>query len=371
MSLRRTTLKLITFCNALLLTTGAYAGLYGFDNIHPYTQEEELLNIVVPPRTIINYRNALRENIIGLAHYAQATNPDFQIMVHEGQDLLSKSLWEYHLEGYLKARNDGQDVSDPSFLLNLKQTSPEFEPIVGSASAEYLRSIDAIAVNNSLCSNLSVSPIISQEHIKLFSIDECPNEKIFDKAISKSLQENIPLYAFINKETAFKKIVAQPIIKENAKNIFNLKSAQNISFLLKDDLYADKQDFIDAVRNSNYDVVVISPYFRNKTPFTPEEVNAMKYKKNGTRRQLLARFNITEALDNAYYWQPGWKIGTPNWLVRPSFSEEHGIITRFWTQEWKEHMAHYFISLIKTGYDGAFLTGLENHRYFEKQTPLE
>ena len=354
-----------------MLASSAYAGLYGFDNIHPYTKEEQLLSMKVPPRSIINYRNLLRENIIGLAHYAKANNPDFQIMVHEGQDLLTKSLWEYHLEGYIKARNEGQNVEDPSFLLNLKQTSPEFDPIIGTTSAEYLRSIDAITVNNYFCTKRAISPIITQEGLKLFSIDYCPNEQALDKAISASLKTQTPLYAFINKDTAFKKITAQPIIKESAKNIFNLKSAQNISFLLKDDLYADKQDFIDAVRASNYDVVVIEPYFRNKFPFTPEEVNSMKYKKNGTRRQILARFSVTEAQDNAFYWQAGWKIGSPDWLLRPSFSDEHSIITRYWVPEWKGYMSRYFRGLIETGYDGAFLTGLENHRYFEKLTPLE
>ena len=369
--LLRRTLKTILLCSALMASSSAYAGLYGFDSIHPYTKEEQLLNMNVPPRSIMNYRNLLRENIIGLAHYAKANNPEFQIMVHEGQDLLTKSLWEYHLEGYIKARNEGQDVDDPSFLLNLKQTSPEFEPIVGSASAEYLRSIDAIAVNNYFCSSREVSPIIKQENIKLFSIDNCQNEKSFDQAISASLKAKVPFYAFINQDMAFKKIVAQPIIKESAQNIFDLKSAQNISFLLKDDLYADKQDFIDAVRASNYDVVVIEPYFRNKVPFTPDEINSMKYKKNGARRQILARFSTTEAKDTAFYWQPGWKIGSPDWLLRPSFSDGHGIITRYWAPEWKEYMSRYFRGLIQSGYDGAFLTGLENHRYFEKMTPLE
>ncbi len=34
-------------------------------------------------------------------------------------------------------------------------------------------------------------------------------------------------------------------------------------------------------------------------------------------------------------------------------------------------MSRYFQGVIKSGYDGAFLTGLENHRYFENLTPLE
>ena len=103
---------------ALVFPISAHAGLYGFDEAHPYTPEEKLLSIDVPPHSIKNYRDLLRENVIALSNYAKANRPDFQIMVHEGQDLLTRSLWEYHLDGYLKARNNGEDVSDPSFLLN-------------------------------------------------------------------------------------------------------------------------------------------------------------------------------------------------------------------------------------------------------------
>mgnify|MGYP000000839527 FL=1 len=356
---------------ALVFPISAHAGLYGFDEAHPYTPEEKLLSIDVPPHSIKNYRDLLRENVIALSNYAKANRPDFQIMVHEGQDLLTRSLWEYHLDGYLKARNNGEDVSDPSFLLNLKQTSPEFEPLVGGRSAEYLKSIDAVVVNNHFCQKLPLNPVIVQNGIKAFSVDLCPDGRTFDRAISASLKEKIPFYGFLSSNKAFRKIAAQPIIKENAENIFDLKSAQNISFLLKDNLYADKNDFIEAVRASNYDVVVIEPYFRQRQPFTPEEINAMKYKKNGTRRQLLARFSVTEAKDTDYYWNNSWKIGSPDWLVRASFVEPRGVITRYWDNEWKNYMSRYFQGIIKSGYDGAFLTGLENHRYFENLTPLE
>ena len=82
---------------ALVFPISAHAGLYGFDEAHPYTPEEKLLSIDVPPHSIKNYRDLLRENVIALSNYAKANRPDFQIMVHEGQDLLTRSLWEYHL----------------------------------------------------------------------------------------------------------------------------------------------------------------------------------------------------------------------------------------------------------------------------------
>lgn len=360
-----------SFLTALTFSVSAQAGLYGFDEVHPLTREEKLLSIEIPPRSIINYRDKLRENVITLSNYAKSRHPGFQIIVHGGQDLLTRSLWEFHLDGYLKARNSGQNVEDPAFLSYLKQTSPEFEPLVGGRSAEYLQSIDAIAVNNHYCGQTTISPLIEQNKLRLVSIDYCPSGKTYDTAITTSVKDKALLYAFLHPDKAFKKVAAQPIINENAENIFDVRSAKNISFLLNDELYADKNDFIEAVRASNYDIIVIEPYFHDRHPFTPQDINAMQYKKNGTRRQLLARFSVSEVKDTDYYWQNSWKIGTPNWLVRASFTEPHGVITRYWNDTWKNYMSRYFQGVVNSGYDGAFLTGLENHRYFEKQTPLE
>lgn len=37
---------------ALVFPISAHAGLYGFDEAHPYTPEEKLLSIDVPPHSI-------------------------------------------------------------------------------------------------------------------------------------------------------------------------------------------------------------------------------------------------------------------------------------------------------------------------------
>ncbi len=368
-SLKKSTLT--GLFTALVFSTSAYAGLYGFDEFTPYTQEEKLLNMEVPPHSIMNYRDLMRENVISLSNYARSHRPDFQIMVHEGQDLLTHSLWEYHLEGYIRARNSGQNVEDASFLLNLKQTSPAYEPVVSGRAAEYVKSINSVAVNNHYCGNIQSNPTITDNNLKLVSIDHCANGKAYDQAVIDSIKNKSLLYAFLHQDKAFRKITAQPIINENAKNIFDLNSAQNISFLLYDTLYDNKNDFIEAVRASNYDVVVIEPYFRGTEPFTPEDVNAMQYKKNGAKRLLLAQFSVSEAKNTDYYWNNRWKIGSPEWLIRSSFTSPNSVITQYWNDQWKTYMARYFKGVVASGYDGAFLTGLENHQYFERLTPLE
>ena len=156
----------------------------------------------------------------------------------------------------------------------------------------------------------------------------------------------------------------------SVKNIENLNLAKNINFLLDSSKYHNKFDFINEIRNSNFDIIVISPFFK-KEPFTKDEIFSLKFKKNGTQRKIIAQLNISETNENEFYWNENWRVGSPSWLKRLSFVEDESIIVEYWNPEWKNILSHYFKFIVDLGFDGAFLTGLDNHQYFEKQTPLE
>lgn len=366
MSLRKN-LILTGFLSALVFSASAYAGLYGFTTANPYTYEEQILDIKIAPKHIVNYRKAMRDNIISLADFAKAENKSFEIIVHEGEELLHKSLWEYHLDGYNEARNKGINADDPVFLAHLKQLSPEHDFVAG----QYQRKLSGIVINNRFCSARKLSPHIKETDLKIISIDACADESSLDEAMMNSVGLNNLLYVFVKPDTAFQKIKKQPIINENARNIFSLKEASNITFLIDDSRYSDKERFLRDIRDSNYDIVVINPFFKHKSPFSKEEIDSLKFKKNGAKRLMFAKMNISEADNDDYYWQDNWQIGKPEWLIRPSFTDKNSVITEYWHEDWKKVMGLYFKGIVDSGYDGAFLTGLENHTYFEKQTPLE
>lgn len=356
---------------ALVFSTSAFAGLDGFTKAHPLTQEEKILDMTTPPYTILNYRDLMRHNINMLAEFARKHNPDFQIILHEGGELLTKSLWEYHLEGYEKARAHGIDTSDPSFLAQLKQMGITDKYTPGSKAAAFRKNINAVAYNNLYCSPRKLDREIKKTGLKLISVSRCPDINTFDKAAELSVKDDILLYAFLQPSQAFKHILNQPIINENSHNVFKVNEAANISLLIDDSTYKNKASMIKDIRNSNYDIVIINPLFHEKEPFSAEEVNSLKYKKNGARRLIIAEHNISEAVSGAYYWHTGWEIDNPSWLRRLSFANPNGIITEYWNINWQRIMSEYFKSIVMINYDGAFFTGVNNFRYFEKLTPLE
>lgn len=356
---------------SLAFITNASAGLYGFSTANPYTREEKILKIDVPPHRVTNYREAMRRNIEMLSNYADLQNKDFQIVIHEGSELLNKSLWEYHLTGYNEAREKGPDAKDPSFLYRLINQSDNHIDVIGNPAPYYLRNLTGIVINNLYCSERNIHPAVLNSSLKIISLDYCPQTADFEQAIVDSVSENVLEHAFRDKNQAFNNIDNQLLINENAKNIFKLADAKNILVLEDDSKYKDKYDLIKNLRDTNFDVIFISPMFHQKTPYSKEEIDSLKFKKNGTTRLVFAIMDISEANPAAYYWNKNWKIGKPEWLRRRSFINSETIITEYWNQEWEKIISRHFKSIIDSGYNGAFLTGLQNHRYFEQQLPLE
>lgn len=369
LSLRVKLYVIIIILTALVFTSNANAGLYGFNHYNPYTKEERVLNLKEVPKHIRNYRAAMRNNLLMLIRFAKEKKPDFKIVVHEGEDLLTKSMWEYSREGYNRARFS-DNVEDDYFLFHHNYFA--IEPTLDTPAYEYLHSLDAIILNDIYCGeNFPVNPIIKNHHLDLISIEYCANEDSLNEAKISAIADGRSIYAFTSLDDAFKGIGDYSMINDSSKNIYNIGDAQNILILNDDTLYSSAEELANDISKTNYDIVIIKPLFKYRKRFSSLDLQKMRFKKNGTKRLLLAEFNVSEANPQEYYWNIKWKPGAPDWLVRQSFSNSDSIITRYWELEWRKIISRYFKDILNEGFDGVFFTGLENHQYFEQQNPLE
>ena len=355
---------------AVVMTAGkvARADMFGFTNYNPYTKEERNSSLKEVPLYLKNYRADMRSNLMMLIRYAKQQNHDFKILVHEGQDLLNKSLWEYSREGYNRARKF-IDAEDDYFLFH--QDYLDKEPKRGTLAYQYLNSIDAVVLNNLYCGKGEVSKIAKKHGLDLISIEYCADEEALNEAYVGAYVDNRSIYAFTDLQKAFKTIDRYESINDSSKNIYDIKEAQNILIINDDSLYDTQEKMVDDLSKTNYDIIVIKPLFAYKERFSLANLNKLHFKKNGSKRLLIAEFNVSEASPKEYYWQNDWKIGSPDWLVRRSFSSKDGIITKFWRLEWKKIISRYFRDVLNEGFDGVLFTGVENYDYFEQQNPLE
>ncbi|MDO5133064.1 MAG: hypothetical protein Q4D81_08785 [Eubacteriales bacterium] len=75
---------------------------------------------------------------------------------------------------------------------------------------------------------------------------------------------------------------------------------------------AGRETWLETLRNSDYDVIYIDSFYNHRarpedqTPLTKEEVESLKYKPDGGRRQVIAYLSIGSAEQNRWYCQDDW-----------------------------------------------------------------
>ncbi len=365
----RNTLKIFT---ALLIGAAsikvAAAGLYGFHHYNPYTDSERILDFQEVPQSIPNYRSLMRDNLLMLIRYGKEQKPDFQIIAHEGQDLLTKSLWEYEREGYNQARHN-ENAEDKSFLFN--DDFVEKEPLKHTPAYEYLHSVDAVVLNNFYCGNNKENRIVAKHNLGKITIEQCNDEDALASAYINAMIDKKISYVFTDIDKAFNNTDEHNDLNDSSANIYTIDDAQNILFLTDITNYKDKDALIEALAKTNYDIIVIPALYDSGSIFSAADIERIRFKHNGAKRLLIATLNVSEASPEDYFWDKDWKQNHPEWLVRKSFSTEDAYITQYWHPQWQEIISRYFRDIIRTGFDGVFFTGVENYKYFERQTPLE
>ena len=207
--------------------------------------------------------------------------------------------------------------------------------------------------------------------LSIITIEHCPDIDSLELARINSALEKKSSYFFISDNDAFNNIDDHININDSSQNIFKVKDAQNILILNDTSKFNSQEDFVKTLLKTNYDIIIIKPLFNNVERYSQEDLQKLHFKKNGSKRLLLAEFNVSEASPGEYYWHKDWKTGSPDWLVRKSFDNENNIITEYWNPEWKQIISRHFKDIINEGFDGVFFTGIENYKYFERLTPLE
>lgn len=156
------------------------------------------------------------------------------------------------------------------------------------------------------------------------------------------------------------------IIHPNTTDITNLSLAQNYLYLISTDNYSSKQDMINAISATNFDVVLIDLFF-NGTEFTSSEINLLKTKANGGQRLVISYINIGSAEKFRYYWKKGWGLHHPLWLKRKYDGYEDEFWVKFWKKDWQDIIYgndnSYMKKILIAGFDGAYLDNVEAY-YF-------
>jgi endo-alpha-1,4-polygalactosaminidase (GH114 family) len=318
----------------------------------------ELLDI--PLTQIPNYRDQMRDIVEQLSSYIRGRDKKAVVIVHNGFDLLYRSQREFDL---------AESKRDPNKTYPAGSIWP-----VGMPMRRYIQAIDGFVLDGQFCSPLRVPradlAAARKEGLKALSFDHCKDNGQVIDALRAAVSAKIVTFADDNHDAEFKTVPARRPIPENPAEVESLSAVRNMLPLFSSKSYPSRADWLTALYNNNYDMVIIEAFDRTDRPLTKQEVHDLKFKQMGARRLVLARVDVGHADDSRFYFGRDWMVGNPSWLIGlgPDYLGQYEI--EFWNPAWKSIIGKYVEGIMDLGFDGVLIDGVDAYRLWEAKTPL-
>ena len=247
----------------------------------------------------------------------------------------------------------------------------------------YVNAIDGIGVEE-LFFNGSLEPDGERLAMLRFLLPRVPRLKIM---VSEFVSDNAKISDAIkrNKEEGFisftrssdnydYKFIPSNITDENPDDVEVLSDAKNYLYLISTDNFSAKQEMINAVAATNYDLVLIDLFFKagddNLETLNSSDICQLKEKANGGKRLVIAYVSIGSAENFRYYWKPEWQKGNPSWIKKDyeGYGDEYWV--EFWHSDWRRIIFgnddSYIKKIIDAGFDGAYLDNVEAYFFLSE-----
>lgn len=295
----------------------------------------------------IDYREEMRKFVIGISQYAKAQHPQFAIIPQNGIELITTN-------------------GEPD----------------GSLATSYVNAIDAVGQEDlSFGYTDDNVPTPSEDNLylreflnriktskKVLVTDYCSGQTNMDKSYSSNNANGYISFAADERELFnIPSYPAQPY-GVNSNDITSISQAKNFLYLINPEMYATKAAFINAVKATNYDVILMD-LFLNNTAFTATEIDQLKTKANGGKRLVICYMSIGEAEDYRYYWDSTWRVGNPPFIAAEDPNWPGNYYVQYWNTDWKNIIygndTSYTKKLLNSHFDGAYLDIIDAFEYFE------
>lgn len=201
-----------------------------------------------------------------------------------------------------------------------------------------------------------------EQGVALFNIDYCKDDR--NKSLGMKLsQEN----GFINL-AANRELDRLPSAKLNEKAITSLRDCQNFCALLNPDQFPFKSIYLDKLKNSNFDLLIIDGYFKDEF-LQAEDIAMLKQKPNGKPRLVYCYMSVGEAEEYRWYWDESYKDSRPEWIAAENENWGGNYKVKYWLEPWHKIIYggenSYLSKILNAGFDGVFLDVVDAFEYFE------
>ena len=305
---------------------------------------------ITPQPSQIDYKQEMREFVQAISLYAKNLNPDFLIIPQNGQQIVTTNgkVDGNPATAYLSAI-DGAGREDLFYgYENDNQPTPENDK-------NYL---------------IGFCDLCEQNGVEVLTIDYCSSQNKMADSYAQNLAKNYISFAAPERELNILPDYPSKPFKNNNNNITSLILAKNFLYLINTENFSTRQQFINAVSATDYDLVIMDGFF-NSEDFTAAQITELKTKQNGGQRLVVSYMSIGEAEDYRYYWQNGWTTSPPDWLDKENPNWAGNFKVKYWHEDWQNIICNtetsYLKKILDAGFDGVYLDIIDAFEYFEEQ----
>lgn len=298
----------------------------------------------------LDFKQEMRDFVITLSQYAKAENSNFVIIPQNGHELVS---------------SNGDTDGSPDINYNRAIDA------CGQEDLFYGYDDDDIATNTEDNEYLTALLDIAKSAGNVILVtDYCYTPSKMDDSYSKNNVKDYISFAADDRELS--QIPDYPLnpYNENTNSIANISDVENFLYLINPENYASKTEFINDIKATNYDLLIMDYFFGDDNQeFNTTEVEQLKQKANGGTRLVVIYMSIGEAEDYRYYWDESWTVGSPEWIEAENSEWEGNYKVQYWNSEWQGiifgNENAYLDKIIGAGFDGVYLDIIEGFEYFE------
>jgi cysteinyl-tRNA synthetase, unknown class len=304
----------------------------------------------------VDFRQEMRNFVQEISAYARVTDTDFIVIPQNGIELVT---------------DDGLSggTADTTYLAAISG--------VGQEDLYYGYYSDNVATPSTVTNYLTpFLDIFKANGKQVMAIDYCSTHTLMDNSYSSNASKFYISFAADHRE--LDNIPDYPATPYGVNNsdITALADAKNFLYIINPSQYAVKQDFLDAIIATNYDVVLIDLFFNDGTALTAVDITSLKKKQNGHDRLVICYMSIGEAESYRYYWQSGWHYGNPSWLDLRNPNWPGNYKVQYWDPAWQAIIYgntqtngydSYTKQILDAGFDGVYLDIIDAFEYWESR----
>lgn len=291
----------------------------------------------------LDFRQEMRVFVQELSAYAKAIDEDFLVVPQNGQEILTTN-----------SEPGGPLATDYLHAIDAVGREDMFYGYTGDDKATPAEDRDFL---------ISICDVAKNNGKVVLATDYCSTHAKMDDSYAKNAAHGYVSFAADHRE--LDNIPAYPttIYNVNASNITSVSQVKNLLYLINPS-FSTKQQFIQAVQATNYDLVLIDLYF-NEEMLTATDVAALKTKANGGSRLVICYMSIGEAEDYRYYWNTLDK--TLVCQENPDWKGNYAV--KYWEGDWKSIIygndQSYLKKILDAGFNGVYLDIIEAYETYE------